>query len=266
MKPRTLLLVLLLGAVALAGCVGQPSEAEPDSSVDTVDTEGEAPASSPSAEEATELEEDTSTSADTSEDGVTVLVTSVTDGDTFDIQYPNGTEDTVRLLGVDTPEANDEMSPSEFDGANEQCLDSWADRATSFVERNVDGQNVRIEFDENEGRRGYYDRLLTYTYVDEVNLNYQLVRQGYGRVYTESEFVKKDQFLAAEQEARDENRGVWGCSTEPSSNTDAYDTQIKEDMDCDDFETQAEAQEFHETHTGHRLDGDGDGIACEALP
>lgn len=37
-------------------------------------------------------------------------------------------------------------------------------------------------------------------------------------------------------------------------------------MDCDDFETQEAAQEFHETHSGHGLDGDGDGIACESLP
>jgi micrococcal nuclease len=259
-----------LGAVVLAGCIGQPSEpaSDPDGSVDSVDTEGEAPASasSPSAKEATEPEEDKSMSTNTSENGVTVSVTSVTDGDTFDIQYSNGTDDTVRLLGVDTPEVYSEVSPSEFDGANAACLVNWANRATSFVENNVEGQNVRIEFDANEGRRGYYDRLLTYTYVDETHLNYQLVRQGYGRVYTESDFVRKDRFLETEQEARDENRGVWGCSTDSSSNTDADDTQVKEDMDCDDFDTQAEAQEFHESHSGHRLDGDGDGVACESLP
>jgi hypothetical protein len=37
-------------------------------------------------------------------------------------------------------------------------------------------------------------------------------------------------------------------------------------MDCGDFETQTEAQEFHETHTGHRLDGDDDGIAVSRFP
>lgn len=41
------------------------------------------------------------------------------------------------------------------------------------------------------------------------------------------------------------------------------------DRDCSDFSTQPEAQQFFERHQPgdpHRLDGDGDGIACESLP
>jgi micrococcal nuclease len=258
MKPRTFLLVLLLLTVALAGCVEQSSE--PSDGVETPSVDENSPAESP------DTEGNTETSSETSEDSDEVVVTHVTDGDTFDIQYPNGTEDTVRLLGVDTPEVYSEVSPEEFSGANAECLDTWADRATSFVERRVEGQNVRMEFDENEGRRGYYDRLLAYTYIEDVHLNYQLVRQGYGRVYTDSEFVMKNEFLDAEEEARAQDRGLWGCSTESTSSTDGGTEQVQEDMDCDDFETQAEAQEFHETHSGHGLDGDGDGVACESLP
>ncbi len=42
------------------------------------------------------------------------------------------------------------------------------------------------------------------------------------------------------------------------------------DLDCDDFDTQYEAQEFFENEGGpgedyHNLDRDGDGIACESL-
>lgn len=255
-----LLFALLILSVVLAGCVAQPSES--DNSEENIDTEGD----ESSTTETIEPEDNTDTSTDSSEDSDEVVVTHVTDGDTFDIRYLNGTEDTVRLLGVDTPEVYSEVSPEEFGGANSACLDNWADRATSFVERNVEGQNVRIEFDENEGRRGYYDRLLAYTYIDNVHLNYQLVRQGYGRVYTDSGFVMKNKFLDAEEEARAQDRGLWGCSTETTSDTDSDTEQVQEDMDCDDFETQAEAQEFHETHSGHGLDGDGDGIACESLP
>ncbi|MFP4393439.1 MAG: excalibur calcium-binding domain-containing protein [Desulfohalobiaceae bacterium] len=39
-------------------------------------------------------------------------------------------------------------------------------------------------------------------------------------------------------------------------------------INCD-FDTQAEAQSFFEKHQPgdpHRLDGDGDGVACEGLP
>lgn len=43
------------------------------------------------------------------------------------------------------------------------------------------------------------------------------------------------------------------------------------DMDCSDFSTQAEAQEFFESQGGpdydpDNLDRDGDGVACETLP
>ncbi|MGA9399647.1 thermonuclease family protein [Haladaptatus sp.] len=38
-------------------------------------------------------------------DSEQVTVTDVVDGDTLDIQYSNGSTDTVRLLGVDTPES-----------------------------------------------------------------------------------------------------------------------------------------------------------------
>jgi micrococcal nuclease len=41
------------------------------------------------------------------------------------------------------------------------------------------------------------------------------------------------------------------------------------DRDCSDFDTQPEAQRFFERAgpgDPHRLDGDGDGVACESLP
>jgi hypothetical protein len=38
------------------------------------------------------------------------------------------------------------------------------------------------------------------------------------------------------------------------------------DRDCDDFDSQAAAQSYHEEVGGSGLDGDGDGVACEALP
>ena len=41
------------------------------------------------------------------------------------------------------------------------------------------------------------------------------------------------------------------------------------DKDCSDFRTQAQAQKIFEKHQPsdlHRLDGDGDEVACEGLP
>lgn len=41
---------------------------------------------------------------------------------------------------------------------------------------------------------------------------------------------------------------------------------ITGDADCDDFESQAAAQRYHEEHGEDNLDGDNDGTACEHLP
>lgn len=38
------------------------------------------------------------------------------------------------------------------------------------------------------------------------------------------------------------------------------------DLDCSDFSTQEEAQRYLLPGDPHRLDGDGDGVACETLP
>jgi len=46
----------------------------------------------------------------------------------------------------------------------------------------------------------------------------------------------------------------------------APDTASAQDLDCADFSTQAEAQAYLLPGDPHRLDGDGDGRACEDLP
>ena len=55
--------------------------------------------------------------------------------------------------------------------------------------------------------------------------------------------------------------------------TDDYNTErsyeTTGDHDCNDFETQDEAQYFFESEDvgdPHNLDRDGDGVACETLP
>ncbi|WP_255150900.1 lamin tail domain-containing protein [Halorarius halobius] len=159
------------------------------------------------------------TDAPASVDGeLTVTVTRVVDGDTLEIAYSNGTADTVRLLGVDTPEVHAENSPDEFEGvpdtdAGRACLRRWGEKASAFAERQLGGEQVTLAFDSNEGRRGYYGRLLAYVSHDGEPFNYRLVADGYARVY-DSEFTRRDRFYAAEREAQQSGTGLWECATE----------------------------------------------------
>ncbi|WP_070365125.1 thermonuclease family protein [Halodesulfurarchaeum formicicum] len=152
---------------------------------------------------------------------VNVTVTEVVDGDTIDVRFADGRTDRVRLLGVDTPEVHVENDPAEFEGvpdtaAGERCLRAAGENATTFVESRVADSTVRLEFDPLSDRRGGYDRLLAYVYLNETNLNYQLVETGHARVY-DSEFTMRGEFYAAERDAQAATRGVWNCTTHAAS-------------------------------------------------
>jgi len=153
---------------------------------------------------------------------VTVTVTAVVDGDTVQVAYENGTSDTVRLVGVDTPEVHTENDPAEFEGVPEtdagaSCLRGAGTNASSFAKQHLLGETVGLAFDPNVDRRGYYDRLLAYVVVDGMLFNYRLVETGQARVYN-SEFTRAEQFYAAEETARFERHGLWRC-TDPNAVT-----------------------------------------------
>lgn len=192
-------LLTLLVLVALAGCTVGVS----DTPADGADTPVTLPETN-----GTNL---TLSSAER----VSVEVTNVVDGDTIDVRLPNGSEDTVRLLGVDTPEVYADNDPSEFDGvpdteAGAECLRDAGNDATAYITERLDGGNVTLVFDPNADRRGGYGRLLAYVSVDDRNLNYDLVATGHARVYV-TDFAFRSSFDTAEQRARDQQRGLWRC-------------------------------------------------------
>jgi micrococcal nuclease len=144
-----------------------------------------------------------------------VTVVDVVDGDTLDVRYANGSTDTVRLLGVDTPEVYSENDPAEYEGiptteAGRDCLRAAGEDATAFVERRLAGATVELVLDQSADRRDRYDRLLAYVVHENWTLNYRLVARGHARVY-DSTFRYEDAFYAAEARAQSERRGLWQC-------------------------------------------------------
>ena len=150
--------------------------------------------------------------------GTPVTVTTVVDGDTVKVRYRNGSTDTVRLLGVDTPETQVANDPPEFEGvpdteAGRDCLRAAGHDATRFVTERVLGESVRLRGDPLADARDRYDRRLAYVLVDGASLNYRLVAAGHARVY-DSEFTEADRFYAAEDHARNSADGLWTCATD----------------------------------------------------
>ena len=158
-------------------------------------------------------------------DGVRVTVVRVVDGDTMEVRFDNGTADTVRLLGVDTPEVHSANTPGEFEGvpetaAGERCLRRYGERASAFAVERLAGETVRLRFDAESDRRGYYGRLLAYLLVDDENFNRRLLANGLARVY-DSRFTERERFYEAESTAREAGAGLWACATDPTAGATA---------------------------------------------
>lgn len=147
----------------------------------------------------------------------------------MDIKYDNGTEDTVRLLGVDTPETQTSVSPDEFEGvpdseAGRQWLRNYGDRASSFATDTLADETIEIRFDAAADQRGFFDRLLVYILADGEKFNYCLLEEGYTRVL-DSQFSESDRFYATESAARENRTDVWECrSVDDGSSSDGGDS------------------------------------------
>jgi micrococcal nuclease len=185
-------------------------------------------------------------------------VVRVIDGDTIEVSI-GGAEYSVRYIGIDSPERG------------EACYEE----ATTANASLVAGRSITLERDVSE--TDIYDRLLRYVYVGDEFVNAELVRQGYAVAADyPPDTAYSSLFHQLEDEARAAGRGCWAPSEpEPTSAPPASSSTCScgsNTYNCDDFATHAEAQACYQHcldtagYDVHRLDGDNDGSACEALP
>ena len=196
----------------------------------------------------------------------TYQVTRVIDGDTIEINY-NGSEEKVRLIGLDTTESKDPRKKV-------QC---FSKEASSQMQQLVSGKEVKLEQGPMSDNRGYYGRLLRYVYLPNgTHVNAWMIKQGYGYSYTKYPHSKQSQFEQYEQQARDNKRGLWAdgvCEKEEVTTEDGSTTSYtcsRNKYNCSDFDTYSEAKEVYEACGGvendvHRLDGDSNEEPCESL-
>jgi len=131
-----------------------------------------------------------------------VLVTDVVDGDTLKV-LRGRRQETVRLIGVDTPETGRPDTPVQFYGPE----------ASLFTRRALLEKRVRLEYealDRAGGDRDKYQRTLAYVFTDDGrNFALELIEQGLGRAFTRYPFRYEHAFMKAEQAARTAGKGIW---------------------------------------------------------
>jgi micrococcal nuclease len=127
------------------------------------------------------------------------LVTHVTDGDSIEVEV-GGVPFRVRYIGIDAPEMNGEPLGKEAREANSGL---------------VGGKAVEMIRDLSEADR--YGRLLRYVFADGRFVNRELVRIGMARAgYFPPDVACYAEFRTAEEEARQDARGLWGLLGSPT--------------------------------------------------
>jgi micrococcal nuclease len=122
----------------------------------------------------------------------------IVDGDTL-VAAKNGVEDTVRLIGIDTPELYVE---------GKKVDDPQAISALEYAKAALTGRYVELELDMDE--RDRYGRLLAYVWLYDTMLNKLLLENGIARVATYPPNVKYlDEFLILEKYAKEKKLGIW---------------------------------------------------------
>ena len=151
-----------------------------------------------------------------------VRLVRVSDGDTLVVEI-NGREESVRLIGVDTPEKFSSYKLErdvQTSGLSKETLQRLGKQASAITENLVDTKRLYLEFDIEE--RDRYRRLLVYVFYPDADgdyvfagrafkqLNLELVKAGWAEPLTIPPNVRyAEAYLAASQIARAEDRGMW---------------------------------------------------------
>jgi len=136
------------------------------------------------------------------------MVTKVIDGDTIMVDI-GGTIETIRLIGVDTPETVDPRKPV-------MC---FGKEASVMMKRLVEEKNVILEIDSTQDNRDKYNRLLRYVYLEDGTLvNKKIIEDGFGFEYTyDISYKYQTEFKEAQKLAETNKVGLWADGACPTA-------------------------------------------------
>jgi endonuclease YncB( thermonuclease family) len=183
-------------------------------------------------------------------------VVGITDGDTLTLLVDR-TQIKVRLTEIDTPERGQD----------------WGSRARQALADKVFRKDVRVQ------SSGYdsYGRLLGRIWLGTRDINREMVSGGHAWAYRR--YLTDQSFLDDESAARKQGIGLWsvsepvppwnwrrgGRSADSAPASDTKDSSCGSKRYCRDMSSCAEALFYLQSCGLKRLDGDGDGIPCEAI-
>lgn len=177
----------------------------------------------------------------------------ITDGDTLTLLTLENRQIKVRLAEIDTPEKRQ----------------LYGNRSKQVLSNLAFGKQARIEVQTIDR----YGRSVAHVYINGVDIGRKMVRKGSAWVYRE--YMEDETLLAVETAARADQRGLWSLHEAQRvppwqwrhtkrARTHKAATECGPKYYCGDMTTCAEARRYLSCGLT-RLDGDGDGVPCEAL-
>lgn len=123
----------------------------------------------------------------------------VIDGDTIKVEMNNQVE-TIRLLGINTPEVSNPYKPGECFG----------EEASAKMKELLTNKEVYLIPDSQGSDRDKYDRLLRYVFFPNgIFINAELIKEGYAFNYIYEPFQFMKQFDYLEKQAKENKLGLW---------------------------------------------------------
>lgn len=187
-------------------------------------------------------------------------VVGISDGDTFTLLTRDKKQIKVRLSEIDTPERDQPYGTR----AKQALSDLVFSRDVLVVQKDID----------------FRGRLIGHVYVDSIHINKKMVQLGMAWVYRQ--YMKDKTLLIDQQVAKDAKKGLWSLpsieqvppwewrkasktksKSKPQVVAQMYDCGTK--TKCSEMTTCEEAKFYLENCRLTTIDGDGDGLPCEAL-
>jgi endonuclease YncB( thermonuclease family) len=186
----------------------------------------------------------------------TGVVVRVMDGDSVVVQNPQGMQIEVRLADIDAPERDQ----------------PYADAARDALRALVLRQTVDVRFNDVDD----YGRIVARLYAGRTDVSARMLDRGLAWVYVQ--YVRDESLLAHETAARNARRGLWGARTAPVPPWDwrrgirapvqapsrTFSCAVEKTA-CRQMASCEEALHYLRQCGVRTIDGDADGVPCEAV-
>lgn len=133
---------------------------------------------------------------------ITGFVTKVIDGDTIRVSLQDGRTETVRYIGIDTPETH-----HPHKGVEELGIEAWKINSGLVLHR-------RVKLETDVESRDRFGRLLAYVWLEDdgetTMVNGTMLRKGFAMIFTIPPNLRYTTlFRKAFMEAREAREGLW---------------------------------------------------------